>query len=86
MLITDFLVTREDEEITLSIELYYYRAYRGHRDKYGCPEEPDEPAHFEIESVQDEQGRDFDLTESEEEAVYEKANNLQQDEQNDPNL
>lgn len=31
----------------------YHPASRGHRDKYGAPEEPDEPAYVEIESVHD---------------------------------
>ena len=38
-------------EIEIEVEYSYYGACRGHRDKYGAPEEPDEPAHIEIEFV-----------------------------------
>ena len=79
-----FTVTREDAEGNevekeLEIEFTYHRAYRGARDSLGGvrgggpPLEPDEPASVEIESVKDENGNDFELTASEEDAAIEKA-------------
>jgi hypothetical protein len=42
-------VERDEEQVELTCEVEYYRAYRGMRDgRYGPPIEPDEPAHCEL--------------------------------------
>jgi len=41
----------EGEEIDIEVEFDYFPAMRGHRDKYGCPEEPDDPEELEITKV-----------------------------------
>jgi hypothetical protein len=38
-------------EFSVQVEYEYIPASRGHRDSYGCPEEPDEPESVEISSV-----------------------------------
>lgn len=53
------------QEITLEIEYTYLRSYRGARDRFGVPLEPDEDAYIEIESVDP----DVSLTRREEDAI-----------------
>lgn len=65
-------ITRDDAEIEIVAQCKYYRECRGHRDRYGCPEEPDEPAEVEIESVT----LDIELTEAEIDAITMKAFDL----------
>ena len=61
-------------EITVSCECKYWAASRGHRDRFGCPEEPDTPAEIEIESSKNkETGEDFELTEAQQDEVIQKA-------------
>ena len=35
-------------EVEIEVEFRYHKASRGHRDKYGAPEEPDEDASLEF--------------------------------------
>lgn len=35
----------------LEIVYTYHKPYRGYRDSYGCPMEPDEPACIEIDTI-----------------------------------
>jgi hypothetical protein len=66
------LTNGSDADVEIQIEVTYTPrpAIRGHRDKYGAPEEPDEPAHCEIESVIElETGIDIELTAHEEERI-----------------
>lgn len=68
----------DDEVFQLTIEYTYHRAYRGARSSLGVPEEPDEPAGIEIEAILDEDGNEFEVTDSEEEEIYEAClNNLE---------
>jgi len=60
-------VERNDIEQEVTVELQYHKAYRGDR------ETPPEDAEFEIVSVKDESGKDFDLTRFEDEEAIEKA-------------
>lgn len=46
-------------EIPVTVEYTYYPPCRGHRDRYGAPEEPDEPASVEIGSVLDAKGNEL---------------------------
>ena len=46
-------ITIDDIKVDVEVEYTAYPASRGHRDKHGAPEEPDEPATIEIESVID---------------------------------
>ena len=62
-------ITRDDVETEITCEIRMIKASRGHRDRYGAPEEPDEPAEAEIEKVTP----DIELTEAEEDAIREKA-------------
>jgi hypothetical protein len=66
-------IERNEAEVEVEVSLTYYRGYRGYRDKYGAQEEPDEPATFEVESVIDNQGHEYDLTDAEYDEVMEKA-------------
>lgn len=38
-------------EIEVTVEYKHHKAYRGYRNSFGAPEEPDEPASIEIEEV-----------------------------------
>ena len=64
-------VTRgeDEQEIELTVECRYVPGFRGHRDKYGCPEEPDMPDEIEILSVTP----DIELDEDEIFAIEDKA-------------
>ena len=46
-------ITRDEIEITIAIEYACYKGCCGHCDKYGAPEEPDDPDSIEIEKVTD---------------------------------
>jgi len=41
-------ISTEDKEVTIKIIGNFVPWSYGHRDKFGAPEEPDEPAHFDI--------------------------------------
>lgn len=41
-------ITTEDKEVAIKIVGIFVPWSYGHRDKFGAPEEPDEPAHFDI--------------------------------------
>lgn len=45
--------------VYLEVDFFYYPACRGHRDKYGAPEEPDEDASIELDTVKTESGDDI---------------------------
>ena len=60
-----------EEEFDVTVEFSYHRAYRGYRNSYGVPEEPDEPEDVEIEVARDAEGRDIELNEKQEAKVYE---------------
>jgi hypothetical protein len=72
-------LTRNERDVEVTIELSYSPGCRGHCDRYGAPEEPDEPASFEVETVEDEHGNDYDLSDAEYDEVVEKAWERQQD-------
>ena len=57
-----FETRHPDSGERLVVELTGRRAYRGRRDRYGAPEEPDEPEMVEIVRVSDEKGREIDVT------------------------
>lgn len=69
----NFTLTRNEKDVEVEIELCYFPASRGHRDKYGAPEEPDEPASFEVETVEDAHGNPYDLSDAEYDEVIDKA-------------
>jgi len=60
-------VERNDIEQEVTVGLRYHKAFRVDRDS------PPENAEFEIVSVKDENGKDFDLTRFEDEEAIEKA-------------
>jgi hypothetical protein len=64
-------VTRgeDEQEIELTVHCRYVPGCRGHRDKYGRPEEPDMPDEIEILSVTP----DIELDEDEIFAIEDKA-------------
>ena len=41
----------DGQEADVEVEYEYHRSYRGHRNSLGVPEEPNEPAEVEINSV-----------------------------------
>lgn len=51
-LVANMLETLPDNtSINIEVHGTYYPACKGHRDKYGAPEEPDEEASFEVTDV-----------------------------------
>jgi hypothetical protein len=66
------VVTRE---IEVEVTLEYHRGMKGHRDKYGAPEEPDDPESWEILSTKPQPllEKDFELTKGEEEEAIQQA-------------
>lgn len=57
--------SRDGEEIELTLEWEFIPESRGHRDRYGAPEEPDEPAYLELQSAKDSNGMEWELTDAE---------------------
>jgi hypothetical protein len=73
-------VERDEKEIEVTIEATYNPGCRGARDgRWGPPIEPDEPAHFEIESAKDENGNEIELTDSELETAQDQFMGLMQE-------
>ena len=66
-------INRNDIDIDLTVTLGFTPAERGSRDSYGALLEPDYPASFEVESVVDINGVEYDLTATEESSVVEQA-------------
>ena len=69
---TILVVTRE---IEVEVTLEYHRGMKGHRDKYGAPEEPDDHESWEILSAKPQPllEKDFELTNDEEEEAIQQA-------------
>lgn len=51
---------KDESEVELSITVEYTPGHSGHRDRYGCPMEPDEPPTYEIISCIDSAGTEYD--------------------------
>ena len=66
-------INRNDIDIDVQITLAYFPGEYGSRDSYGAPLEPDYPATFEVESVVDTNGAEYDLTATEETSVIGQA-------------
>jgi len=70
-MVTSITITRDEVEIPVDVDFTFHPAYRGRRDSLGGkrgagpPLEPDEDASFEIHSVMDFEGNDYELTDSE---------------------
>ena len=63
---------RDDNEFDIVVELGYEKATRGHRDRYGAPEEPDEPENVYVErAYTKDTGVGVELTGKEEERAIE---------------
>ncbi len=45
---TCVFLSRDEEDLDIEVDFIYHSICRGHRDKYGVPEEPDTPAEIEI--------------------------------------
>ncbi len=71
---------------TIEFTYIYHPFYRGYRDSFGAPEEPDEEAHYEIEfwNIDDPkfvgktEDEIFEILETTEEAFYEMLENVAQ--------
>lgn len=61
------------QEIDLEVEYRYSKGMRGSRDRWGVPLEPDDPEEVEIQSVQDANGKEVDLTKDEMDHLEEKC-------------
>lgn len=71
-------IERGDDTVNVEVSYTLFRACRGHRDKYGCPEEPDEPASIEIESAKNlSSDEEIELTESEQDKIKEEIWDLE---------
>ena len=66
-------INRNDIDIDVQITLAYFPGEYGSRDSYGAPLEPDYPASFEVESVVDIKGVEYNLTDTEESSAIEQA-------------
>jgi hypothetical protein len=55
------MTIRVYQEVEVDVEFTYFKAYRGYRDSLGVPEEPDEPAHYEIDSITDLEGNEINF-------------------------
>ena len=63
-------ITRGDEEIPIEVIYSVSKARRGHRDRFGAQEEPDDDPELEIVTVtRMDTGQEIELTPSEQEAV-----------------
>lgn len=51
----------EQPGIYLTVEYAYWPATKGHCDRYGVPEEPDDDEEIEITSVKDDNGNEVEL-------------------------
>jgi hypothetical protein len=60
-----YTITRNDEEVPVTIEYKYYRAVCGARGSFGVPLEPDEPEDVELGEVKDDKGLEYTLTDVE---------------------
>ena len=69
----DYTLKREDCELEVTVHGEYHRASRGHRDSLGVPEEPDEPAEFEIDTVTDIDGNEVEVSDHELEVLAERG-------------
>lgn len=70
----EIVIERDGAEVIAECSFTCYKATRGHCDKYGAPEEPDEPASCEFESAIDlATGKPIELTDSEITEAEEKA-------------
>ena len=59
----------DDTELPITVTWTYYPGSRGHHDKYGAPEEPDEPPSIELVEVKDDRGGDVELTPEQEKRI-----------------
>jgi len=55
--------------VRVTVEVAYHRRYRGRRDRYGVPEEPDEPEQWEIADVYLLDGRQVEYGHAEEQLL-----------------
>lgn len=84
----EYVIYREDEmgeehEYVLEVDYHYYKGCKGHCDKYGVPEEPDDDQEIEIQSVTH-NGVDFELTDKENNRLMEACwENLEEKAYND---
>jgi len=67
-------ILSEDEGsqiMSVCVEFTYYGAHKGYRDSLGCPEEPDEEAHVEVDSISIKDGTEVEVTETEMDDIVE---------------
>lgn len=64
-------IERDDQEIAVEVEYTYSRGSRGHCDRYGAPEEPDDDPEVEVQSVTGPDGKEMVLTPDEEKKIEE---------------
>ncbi len=62
------IYVKTDITISVSVDYSYFRHHSGHCDSLGFKEEPDEPAHDEIDFVKY-NGKDLELTQDDLEAL-----------------
>jgi len=61
----------DTEFIQVEVTYNWYRAHRGYRNSLGVPEEPDEPAHAEVDSITTEDGTEIKVSDEEMAAIEE---------------
>jgi hypothetical protein len=77
MIETTITIEREVDghfvEMEVICRLEYTPASRGHRDKYGAPEEPDEPESLDFYDARLADGAEIELADSEEDSAIQQA-------------
>lgn len=67
---SEAFITIDGGETHLVVDHHYYPAGCGHRDRWGAPGEPDEPAYIQIERVVNrETGEEIELSDDDAEKV-----------------
>lgn len=73
-----------ETEVEIVIEYTCYAAHRGHCDKYGAPEEPDEDAHVEIDSIIDKAtGNEIEVTDNEMDKLLQEVERYEEGQRSD---
>lgn len=76
---TTITIERDGVEFDVIVAFDYYPAHPGFRDKYGAPEEPDEPEQFDFVSATLNDGTEIELLDSEIEAATEQVSESMRD-------
>ncbi len=78
-------IYRNNEDLDIEVDFIVHPSSRGHRDKYGAPEEPDTPAEIEITAARRvDNKQEIELTSSEEDSIRPELWDYIADQANEP--